>query len=116
MFKLTTSLLAAAAFALGTGGALADSMTPQAVPQTGVDANSQVYYVRYDTDGDGDLSDEQVVTRTRAEIDAEGIVIVERGLEPFDYDRDGYVDWFAMNPQDFGSLDLNNDGKPDGQQ
>jgi hypothetical protein len=112
MRKLTTSLLAAAAFALGTGGALADSMTPQ----TGVDANSEVYYVRYDTDGDGDLSDEQVVKRTRAEIDAEGIVIVERGLEPFDYDNDGAVDWFAMNPQDFGSLDLNNDGTPDGQQ
>jgi hypothetical protein len=111
MRKLTTSLLAAAAFALGTGGALADSMSP-----TGVDANSETYYVRYDTDGDGDLSDEQVVKRTRAEIDAEGTPIVERGLEPLDYDRDGYVDWFAMNPQDFGSLDLNNDGIPDGQQ
>jgi hypothetical protein len=112
MRKLTTSLLAAAAFALGTGGALADSM----MPTTGVDANSQIYYVRYDTDGDGDLSDEQVVKRTRAEIDAEGITIVERGLEPFDYDHDGAVDWFAMNPQDFGSLDLNSDGVPDGQQ
>lgn len=116
MRKLTTSLLAAAAFALGTGGALADSMQPSGQPSTGVDANSEIYYVRYDTDGDGDLSDEQVVKRTRAEIDAEGIVIVERGLEPFDYDNDGYVDWFAMNPQDFGSLDLNNDGTPDGAQ
>ena len=109
MRKLTTSLLAAAAFALGSGGALADSMSP-----TGVDANSEIYYVRYDTDGDGDLSDEQVVTRTRAEIDAEGIVIVEQGLEPFDYDHDGHVDWFAMNPEDFKSLDLDNDGTPDG--
>ena len=111
MRKVTIPFLMAAAVALGTGSAFADSMTT-----TGVDANSDTYYVRYDTDGDGDLSDEQVVKRSRAEVEAEGLVIIERGLEPFDYDRDGYVDWFAMNPADFGSLDLNNNGIPDGQE
>ena len=111
MRKVTTSFLMAAAVALGSSSAFADSMST-----TGVDANDEVYYVRYDTDGDGDLSDEQVVKRSRAEVEAEGLVIIERGLEPFDYDRDGYVDWFAMNPSDFGSLDLNNNGTPDGQE
>ena len=88
---------------------------PQGVSQQD---GSDLFMVRYDTDGDGDLGDEQVVMRSRAQIEAEGNVTLmeSHAVEPVDSNGDGFVsadEWRAEHPAYLGSLDLNNNGTPD---
>ncbi len=118
MRQFTTSLLMAATLALGAGGALADTITNGTGP--GSMRASDEFYVRYDTNGDGSLADEQVVIRTRAELDAEPTkyyLFEDHSVEAVDMNGDGRIsadEWVLETPADRGSLDLNNNGIPDG--
>src|SRR5690606_19701989 len=81
---------------------------------------SDVFYVRYDTDGDGDLADEQVVLRTRdqlAEEKANVVLYEDHALEAVDRNGDGFIgadEWVAERGAHLGSLDLDSNGIPDG--
>lgn len=133
MRPLSKSLLLASALGLGAGafsaGAAADCLQPQNVQQvqmmlddypdgvTADQANSygEEVFVRYDTDGDGYLSDEEVVVRNKAQVQAEGNVVIfdDHSIEPVDADGDGRIsadEWNTDVQAYFGSLDLNNNG------
>lgn len=121
MRKVMSSLLAAGltagALALGAGAATADTYsTGNAVAPSPND----VFYVRYDTDGDGSLADEQVVMRTRAQLEAEPHEVVlheEHAVQAVDRNGDGFIssdEWVMEQGGMRGSLDLDNNGIPDG--
>lgn len=134
MRPLSKSFLLASALALGAGafaqGAAADCVTaPQHVQQVqmmmdqypdGVTADQAASYgeqvfVRYDTDGDGYLSDEEVIVRDKAAVQAEGNVVIfdDHSIQPVDVDGDGRIsanEWNTDVQSYFGSLDLNNNG------
>ena len=118
MRKLTTSLLTAASLALGAGGAFADTYSTGDGPGTW--NPNDTFAVRYDTDGDGSLADEQTVMRTRAELEAENIDAVlfeSHAIEAVDMSGDGRIsasEWVLETPYDRVSLDLDNNGIPDG--
>jgi len=138
MRQLSTSLILAAALAVAAGGAAADGTTgaaPQQQARTLLDFHSggdlspeqmQLYgdevFVKYDTDGDGYLSDEEWVVRSKAQIEAEGADVVifdDHAVEAIDADGDGRVshdEWSAEVQGYFGSLDLNNNGIVDQQE
>lgn len=115
MRKLMSSLVAAGVLALGAGAASAETIVSGAelAPR-----GNDVFYVKYDTDGDGSLADEQMVMRTRAELEAERnevILYENHAVEAVDLDGDGHIDTWVMENQAMrGSLDLDNNGIPDG--
>lgn len=154
MRKVSTWMVTLAALSFGAGGALAADVTPQAAnygasnyadtatqpsaatpyggeayldprPKEAEQLPTDVFFVRYDTDGDGDLSDEETVMRTRAELEAEiaGGKRIElhddHSVRPIDRNGDGVIsadEWVMENSAYRGDLDLNNNGIPDGQE
>lgn len=132
MRQISTSIILAGTLVLAAGGALADSNTGTAAPQqarTLLDYHSggevspeqmrlygDAVFVKYDTDGDGYLSDEEWVVRSKAEIEAEGsdvVIFDDHALEAVDRDGDGRIshdEWSSEVDGYFGSLDLNNNG------
>ncbi len=138
MRNLSRSLLLATALGFGAGAALATDVAPgtqqaqmlmdnskvasgQIQPvQPSTYSNQPVLYgdqirVRYDTDRDGDYSDEVWVVRSKAEVLAEGNVVVfdEHSVKPVDLNGDGRItadEWQVETPGYYGSLDLNNNG------
>lgn len=88
---------------------------PEGAPVSELQAYGQQIFVRYDTDGDGYLSDEEPVLRNKAAVEAEGNVVIfdNHAIKPVDADGDGRIshdEWNAEVGAYFGSLDLNNNG------